>query len=1328
MCDLNVNPLKSETIDNFAPGSTTADASANLALAGTGWSVGYCDVTKQRTAVGTNCSPFDCLSDIAKAYSCDITFDTTHKLVNIHQQQGTDRGAYLAEDLNLKTLQVQGNSRDYCTRLYPIGKDGMTIASVNGGVPYVSNYQYSTEVIVKRWTDNRYTSAADMMADAQDRLAYLSKPTRAYSANIVDLARVSDQWGLLDFQIGDTITLQSYSAGVREQQRIVKIDRYLDKEEAQKTTCEISNKIASLDDIVLRVSDAADALNAATDSTGTIMGSSVQVTNPDGSYSTLTAAMATVGELIATKATITDLQAATARITTLEATSVTTTYLATNYLTADSIRTTYATIDNVQATYATIDNLNTQKGRIDTLESTTVTTTYLTAHYTTTTDLQAAYATITSLTAATGRITTLESDSGTIINLLSNNAGIGSLTTSTATANYAALLHGTLGDAQIGSLSVAKLLAGVISTTKFTLQSDSGRLSLADNTMQVSDANRVRVQLGKDGNGDYNIYVWDVSGNLMFDAAGLHSYGIKSGIIRDSMVASDAAINATKIDKESMVSQINGATTLLNSSRVKYDSTGQTLTVAFDALKTTVTSQGSTLSSQGTAISTVQGQISSKIWTTDITSAMSGLAGSGTNLLLASNFDDLSKWNAATEWKLSADKYNGNNIMVGDYSATAYSGSVYSSIYQLFAYPGKIALNTPYTISFYIKCDTIGNTGSNFRWYFTNLTGTSTDNNWSPISEVTDWIKVSRTIIFTAQNTGHTPQFIFRVWSGSRVYITQPKLEQGTVATGWSPAPEDTATAISANSSAITQLNNQIALKVDTSTYNSDVGNLQTRMSSAEEKITSDAIVSTVTTSSSWSSLSNTASTASTTASSAASAAAAAQSTANARARSFTSQPTPPYSLGDIWTSTTQETRVCTTARSSGSYTASDWTAASSLTESRMQTAESKITPSAITLTVKQNLGGADIASIINATATDVTINTSHFKVAATSIDIDGLVTQLNTKVLYAQKITSSGSSVYGIIGTFSGSSAGLSTDLGAIKITDGSNSSYFGATAMSFGVPIYYIIGSAEMIGELIVDAYESGTPNAGTIFNIDSGQFFVQAQAGKDTNGTLHTGALGLYHDSTSHTVQLSISADNFSIDTSGNVTASGVVTAPSIALTTNGTGNNIKLGDDAYLGDCNVANTICVAGNESGAAGWIRFGLYDTAPFVGNGAQDGALNIQTTGMWVHGTGGSGWAAVNASAFNNESSVDYKKNISKVTDSWLDKVMSADIVKYWYTDDDETKDAPCYGLAIGDGYNVPPEIISRDGNGINQYSMIAMLWKAVQELSAKVSALEAT
>ena len=604
VCDLNVEPLKGTPIDNFAPGSVTPDQAVNLALAGTGWKVGYCDVTRRRTAAKTYCMVFDAIEDVAKAYACEITFDSINHLVNIHQKQGADRGVYFAEQLNLKSLEVQANSRSYVTRLYPRGKDGLTISDVNDGVPYVSNYQYSTKVIGAYWIDNRYTNAADLLADSQERLDYLSKPTQAYAAEIIDLARVSDQWSLLDFRLGDWITLVSESTGVREQQRIVKIDRYPD--EPEKSTCELANRLASLDDIILRVSDAADAVDAATDSTGAVQGSLVQVTNPDGTYSNLNAVTAKVGSLIATKANITDLTAANGRIDNLVSTKADITYLQANYLTADSVKATYATIDSLSAATGDISKLKTDK-----LDAATAAITY---------------ATVSSLTVANGSISNLQSDSAKIINLLSDNAGINSLEAGTVSANYAALMHGQLGDAQIGSLSVAKLLAGNISTDKFTVQSNSGNLSISKNTIHVFDANgKERVTVGLNGS-DYNLTVRASDGQTtIFGASGVTHAGITDGAVDDSKVATGANINGSKIDQESLVSRINGATTLLNSSRIKYDPTGQTLTAEFQTLSSTVSNQGTTLSTQGTNISAIQGQITNKVWTSDITNAVQPL-------------------------------------------------------------------------------------------------------------------------------------------------------------------------------------------------------------------------------------------------------------------------------------------------------------------------------------------------------------------------------------------------------------------------------------------------------------------------------------------------------------------------------------------------------------------------------------------------------------------------------------------------------------------------------------------------------------------------------
>ena len=437
VCDLNVEPLKGTLIDNFAPGSVLPDQAVNLALTGTGWKVGYCDVTRRRTAAKIRCTVYEAIEDVAKAYSCEITFDSINRLVNIHQKQGADRGVYFAEQLNLKSLEIQANSRSYITRLRPIGKDGLTISGVNGGVPYVSNYQYSTKIIEAYWQDNRYTNAADLLADAQERIDYLSKPTSAYAGKIIDLSRVSGKWDPLDFRIGDWITLVSESTGVREQQRIVKIDRYPD--EPEKSTCEIANRLASLDDIILRVSDAADMIDDATDSTGMVQGSAVQITNPDGTYSNLNATAANIGTLIATKANITDLTAANGRIDSLVSTKADITYLQANYLTADSIKATYATITNVQATYATINSLSAATARIGKLESSQITADYLKTHCA---DIDL------------GNIA-----AGTIKTAMIGNGAI----------NTAQIADSSITDAKIVTLTANKLTAGTIDASKITV-------------------------------------------------------------------------------------------------------------------------------------------------------------------------------------------------------------------------------------------------------------------------------------------------------------------------------------------------------------------------------------------------------------------------------------------------------------------------------------------------------------------------------------------------------------------------------------------------------------------------------------------------------------------------------------------------------------------------------------------------------------------------------------------------------------------------------------------------------------------------------------------
>ncbi|MGN1157179.1 MAG: hypothetical protein ACI4TK_13460, partial [Agathobacter sp.] len=285
-------------------------------------------------------------------------------------------------------------------------------------------------------------------------------------------------------------------------------------------------------------------------------------------------------------------------------------------------------VDQLDAVEANITSavIGTIDGRYATFE-------YLSSYYTKTTVFEA----------LSGRVETLETnaltaDSAVIKKLESeitktNTLIFGSGSGTSIQTEFSNAVIAQLGDAQIKSamienITTAQIIAGDISTNKHRIISDSGNMILSDNTMQISDGTRVRVQIGKDASADYNMYVWDKSGNLMFDALGLTESGITRQIIRDDVVKDDANISAGKLNIDSLFRVINedGSHTL-KSSKVYLDEKAQTLDIAFSAMSTNVSNLQTAQTSQGTQISAIQGQITSKIWQEDINTAVGAVEG-----------------------------------------------------------------------------------------------------------------------------------------------------------------------------------------------------------------------------------------------------------------------------------------------------------------------------------------------------------------------------------------------------------------------------------------------------------------------------------------------------------------------------------------------------------------------------------------------------------------------------------------------------------------------------------------------------------------------------
>ena len=846
---LNIDELEGTHWETFKTTEQTALQAANMALAGTGWTC-KCELTKKRTITKTNVYTWDILKQIVKTYRVEMIIDSLNKNITFVEQRGSDRGVYFSSQLNLKSVGKQAQTTDFYTKIIPVGKDGLTIESVNGGKKYLENHTYSTKNKTYYWKDERYTVAGNLKEDAAAKLADMAAPRVSYTVDVIDLAKVNKKYSFLEYDLGDTVTVIDSHTGIKVKLRIVKLTEYPDS--MKNNTCDISNTKLSFEELTQKYDDTSDTVDNITTDNGTVDGDAID-NIPASKVLQLDEVIANSAKFQQIDTKILNvtgiLNAANARIGTLETTALTA-----------------ATAD---IKYAKIGDLTAATARIGTLEAN-------------------------ALTAGSAEILSLKSSVADINTLMFGTASGGSLTT-----EFSNTVVGLIGDAQIKSaqikdISADKILSGRMYTNLVEIVSQSGNLDISDNTIQIRDNNNTaRVQIGRDAAGDYNIYIWDKSGKLMFDPLyGVQADGIKKAIIRNDMISDTANISGKKIDIASLITSINAdGSSTLKASKIYVDTDKQTLDVSFKNLTTNVStvttnvttavntanaaattansaattannanstantakttadtasrtataanntantakntadtanktattanntantannnassalSKANTLeanlktvtdkvTTQGTQLTAIQGNISSKIWQQDITTAVTGLEIGGRNLL-----PDLGK--LTNGWHGTTKVVAGQTDNFGKSNAVKLTGQSTSDSYRLisnvFKEPGY------YTISFYAKADKAFklkvHEGGNIAFGTAELT--------------TSWKRFTFTL--NVKDCTSNNRFYFgggRSWQDTQtgVYIAYPKLEKGTKATDWTPAPEDVDSSITSLESSTKTLSTQ---------------------------------------------------------------------------------------------------------------------------------------------------------------------------------------------------------------------------------------------------------------------------------------------------------------------------------------------------------------------------------------------------------------------------------------------------------------------------------------------------------------------------------------
>jgi hypothetical protein len=93
-------------------------------------------------------------------------------------------------------------------------------------------------------------------------------------------------------------------------------------------------------------------------------------------------------------------------------------------------------------------------------------------------------------------------------------------------------------------------------------------------------------------------------------------------------------------------------------------------------------------------------------------------------------------------------------------------------------------------------------------------------------------------------------------------------------------------------------------------------------------------------------------------------------------------------------------------------------------------------------------------------------------------------------------------------------------------------------------------------------------------------------------------------------------------------------------------------------------------------------------------------------------------------AYSFNQRSQKELKENIKKINkkNSGINILKNADICEFNFKGNEHKQ----IGVVIGDEYNIPEEILSEDKKGIDLYSMVSIVWKAVQEQQEQIEQLQ--
>lgn len=226
-CQLDLDALKATLTVGYSNGSNTLYGTVSGVLPA-GWTfLDNSGSTISRTIEG-NYTPLEVIQACVDTYGVVFRFDVKNKIVRAYTLTDFHPiGSFASRELNLTEVNFKGKSTDFYTRLYAYGKDGLSFADINNGLPYVDYNEYSDKVICAYWEDDRYTVAENLLAAAQEAVKSGGTPQRSYECSVYDLAATNpEMYSWQDFSLFSVVKLIDDIKGISLNYQVVERQVY----------------------------------------------------------------------------------------------------------------------------------------------------------------------------------------------------------------------------------------------------------------------------------------------------------------------------------------------------------------------------------------------------------------------------------------------------------------------------------------------------------------------------------------------------------------------------------------------------------------------------------------------------------------------------------------------------------------------------------------------------------------------------------------------------------------------------------------------------------------------------------------------------------------------------------------------------------------------------------------------------------------------------------------------------------------------------------------------------------------------------------------------